>query len=109
MMETEDNNGGSSPSTPPASPDLETDDDEICTSNYDTYPFAVEDSDQNILFEDKEEGAENIRKVKGGTLPKLVERLTYAAYPGTSYYIPLFFLSLSLLLFLYLIWIIFSG
>jgi len=82
IMEAEEN-GGSSPSTPPASPSLD-DDDEITSSNYDdsVYPFTVEDSDQTILFEDKEESNETIRKVKGATLPKLVERLTFAAYPG---------------------------
>eukprot|EP01102_Stenamoeba_stenopodia_P022968 TRINITY_DN9768_c0_g3_i1.p1 TRINITY_DN9768_c0_g3~~TRINITY_DN9768_c0_g3_i1.p1 ORF type:complete len:1216 (+),score=300.44 TRINITY_DN9768_c0_g3_i1:210-3857(+) len=88
IMEAEDNNGGSSPATPPASPDMEEEDNETTsTSSYDpsVYPFSIEDSDQNISFEDKEEGVENIRKVRGATLPKLIERLTYEKYPDPNF------------------------
>ena len=41
------------------------------------YRFAEPDSESNILFDNKEQRSTNI---KGGTLLKLVERLTYHKY-----------------------------
>lgn len=43
------------------------------------FRFAVEDDDTNIVFEDKE-GASGVPVIKGATLLKLVERLTYHMY-----------------------------
>ena len=46
--------------------------------------FAEPDSDDNILFDNKESRNTNI---KGGTLLKLVERLTYHKYASEQYII----------------------
>eukprot|EP01102_Stenamoeba_stenopodia_P014624 TRINITY_DN4881_c0_g1_i2.p1 TRINITY_DN4881_c0_g1~~TRINITY_DN4881_c0_g1_i2.p1 ORF type:complete len:1169 (+),score=349.70 TRINITY_DN4881_c0_g1_i2:173-3679(+) len=45
------------------------------------YRFGEKDSDDNIVF--SKEGAENA--VKGGTIEKLIERLTHDKYPDTSF------------------------
>lgn len=44
------------------------------------YRFAVQDSDENILFEEQQDSSSESPYIKGGTLIKLVERLTYHMY-----------------------------
>ncbi|KAK0054856.1 son of sevenless 2, partial [Biomphalaria pfeifferi] len=44
------------------------------------YEFAVEDSSQNIIFEDNQDSSHESPLIKGGQLIKLVERLTYHMY-----------------------------
>jgi len=44
--------------------------------------FAEEDSENNIVFEKREGSASAIPQIKGGTLLKLVERLTHHKYAG---------------------------
>ena len=46
--------------------------------------FAIEDSDENIVFEDNQDRAES-PLIKGGTLLKLVERLTYHMYADPKF------------------------
>ncbi|GFR88033.1 son of sevenless [Elysia marginata] len=46
----------------------------------DEYVFAVEDSDENIIFEENQESQFESPLIKGGQLFKLVERLTYHMY-----------------------------
>lgn len=48
------------------------------------YRFAVQDSDLNIVFEDQQESVES-PLIKGGTLIKLVERLTYHMYADPKF------------------------
>ncbi|KAK2158014.1 hypothetical protein NP493_1829g00018 [Ridgeia piscesae] len=50
----------------------------------DQYRFAIEDSDENIVFEDNQDRAES-PLIKGGTLLKLVERLTYHMYADPKF------------------------
>lgn len=45
--------------------------------------FAEEDSEDNIVFEKREGSSSVIPQIKGGTLLKLVERLTHHKYAGT--------------------------
>jgi hypothetical protein len=47
------------------------------------YPFNVEDSDANIVF--TPETVQQPRPaIKGATLEKLIERMTYHKYPGNA-------------------------
>lgn len=57
------------------------------------YRFVVEDSEENIVFEDNLQSRNGIPIIKGGTVVKLIERLTYHMYAGTLniYYIRFFF------------------
>lgn len=49
------------------------------------YRFAVEDSENNILFEDQPAAPGESPLIKGGTLLKLVERLTYHMYADPKF------------------------
>ena len=51
----------------------------------DKYRFAVEDSDENIMFEEQQESSVESPLIKGGTLSKLVERLTYHMYADPKF------------------------
>lgn len=46
------------------------------------YRFAVQDSEENIVFEDKVQSKTGIPIIKAGTVVKLIERLTYHMYAG---------------------------
>lgn len=46
------------------------------------YRFAVQDSEENIVFEDKVQSKTGIPLIKAGTVVKLIERLTYHMYAG---------------------------
>ena len=46
------------------------------------YRFAVQDSDENIVLEDKVQSKTGIPLIKAGTVVKLIERLTYHMYAG---------------------------
>lgn len=46
------------------------------------YRFAVQDSEENIVFEDKVQSKTGIPIIKAGTVDKLIERLTYHMYAG---------------------------
>ena len=47
--------------------------------------FAVSDSEENIVFEDNQDAAHESPLIKGGTLLKLVERLTYHMYADPKF------------------------
>ncbi|CAJ0965586.1 unnamed protein product [Ranitomeya imitator] len=49
----------------------------------DVYRFVEEDSEENIVFEDNVQSRGGIPIIKGGTVVKLIERLTYHMYAGT--------------------------
>ncbi|XP_052768277.1 son of sevenless homolog 2-like [Mya arenaria] len=49
------------------------------------YRFAIEDSENNIVFEDTPAGPGESPLIKGGTLLKLVERLTYHMYADPKF------------------------
>ncbi|KAH3853082.1 son of sevenless homolog 2-like [Dreissena polymorpha] len=49
------------------------------------YRFAIEDSENNIVFEDSPAGPGESPLIKGGTLLKLVERLTYHMYADPKF------------------------
>lgn len=49
------------------------------------FRFAVEDSPQNIVFEEGQVSKEGAPLIKGGTLEKLIERLTYHRYVDPSF------------------------
>lgn len=48
------------------------------------YRFAVQDSEENIVFEDKVQSKTGIPIIKAGTVVKLIERLTYHMYAGET-------------------------
>lgn len=48
----------------------------------DVYRFVEEDSEENIVFEDNVQSRGGIPIIKGGTVVKLIERLTYHMYAG---------------------------
>lgn len=50
------------------------------------YRFVVEDSEDNIVFEDNLQSRNGIPIIKGGTVVKLIERLTYHMYAGILYF-----------------------
>ncbi|XP_072843026.2 son of sevenless homolog 2 isoform X2 [Pogona vitticeps] len=49
------------------------------------YRFAVEDSEENIVFEDNLQSRNGIPIIKGGTVVKLIERLTYHMYADPNF------------------------
>ncbi|XP_060117386.1 son of sevenless homolog 2 [Heteronotia binoei] len=49
------------------------------------YRFAVEDSKENIVFEDNLQSRNGIPMIKGGTVVKLIERLTYHMYADPNF------------------------
>ncbi|XP_053103546.1 son of sevenless homolog 2 [Hemicordylus capensis] len=49
------------------------------------YCFAVEDSEENIVFEDNLQSRNGIPIIKGGTVVKLIERLTYHMYADPNF------------------------
>ncbi|XP_015681054.1 son of sevenless homolog 2 [Protobothrops mucrosquamatus] len=49
------------------------------------YRFAVEDSEENMVFEDNLQSRNGIPIIKGGTVVKLIERLTYHMYADPNF------------------------
>uniref|UniRef100_A0A671X4E1 Son of sevenless homolog 2 (Drosophila) n=1 Tax=Sparus aurata TaxID=8175 RepID=A0A671X4E1_SPAAU len=49
------------------------------------YRFAVHDSEENIVFEDKVQSKTGIPLIKAGTVVKLIERLTYHMYADPNF------------------------
>uniref|UniRef100_A0A3B4TRK7 Son of sevenless homolog 2 (Drosophila) n=1 Tax=Seriola dumerili TaxID=41447 RepID=A0A3B4TRK7_SERDU len=49
------------------------------------YRFAVQDSEENIVFEDKVQSKTGIPIIKAGTVGKLIERLTYHMYADPNF------------------------
>ncbi|XP_072222142.1 son of sevenless homolog 2 [Leuresthes tenuis] len=49
------------------------------------YKFAVQDSEENIVFEDKVQSKTGIPIIKAGTVVKLIERLTYHMYADPNF------------------------
>uniref|UniRef100_A0A8C6NA89 Uncharacterized protein n=1 Tax=Melopsittacus undulatus TaxID=13146 RepID=A0A8C6NA89_MELUD len=49
------------------------------------YRFVVEDSEDNIVFEDNLQSRNGIPIIKGGTVVKLIERLTYHMYADPNF------------------------
>uniref|UniRef100_A0A8C0F5L8 SOS Ras/Rho guanine nucleotide exchange factor 2 n=1 Tax=Bubo bubo TaxID=30461 RepID=A0A8C0F5L8_BUBBB len=49
------------------------------------YCFVVEDSEDNIVFEDNLQSRNGIPIIKGGTVVKLIERLTYHMYADPNF------------------------
>ncbi|XP_051775899.1 LOW QUALITY PROTEIN: son of sevenless homolog 2 [Erpetoichthys calabaricus] len=49
------------------------------------YRFAVEDSEENIVFEDNVQSKTGIPIIKAGTVDKLIERLTYHMYADPNF------------------------
>ncbi|XP_058019091.1 son of sevenless homolog 2 [Ahaetulla prasina] len=50
-----------------------------------SYRFAVEDSEENMVFEDNLQSRNGIPIIKGGTVVKLIERLTYHMYADPNF------------------------
>ncbi len=50
----------------------------------DVYRFAIQDSEENIVFEEGAQRKTGIPIIKAGTVVKLIERLTYHMYAGTE-------------------------
>lgn len=55
----------------------------------DVYRFAIQDSEENIVFEEGAQSKTGIPIIKAGTVVKLIERLTYHMYAGTEQESPL--------------------
>ncbi|XP_063803690.1 son of sevenless homolog 2 [Pseudophryne corroboree] len=51
----------------------------------DVYRFVEEDSEENIVFEDNVQSRGGIPIIKGGTVVKLIERLTYHMYADPNF------------------------
>uniref|UniRef100_A0A8C8U1C5 SOS Ras/Rho guanine nucleotide exchange factor 2 n=1 Tax=Peromyscus maniculatus bairdii TaxID=230844 RepID=A0A8C8U1C5_PERMB len=51
----------------------------------DVYRFVVKDSEENIVFEDNLQSRSIIPIIKGGTVVKLIERLTYHMYADPNF------------------------
>ncbi|XP_077892894.1 son of sevenless homolog 2-like [Ictidomys tridecemlineatus] len=51
----------------------------------DVYRFVVKDSEENIVFEDNLQSRSGIPIIKGGTVVKLIERLTYHMYADPNF------------------------
>ncbi|XP_046902061.1 son of sevenless homolog 2 [Hypomesus transpacificus] len=51
----------------------------------DVYRFAVRDSEENIVFEDRVQSKTGIPIIKAGTVVKLIERLTYHMYADPNF------------------------
>uniref|UniRef100_A0A3B3WGM6 Son of sevenless homolog 2 (Drosophila) n=1 Tax=Poecilia mexicana TaxID=48701 RepID=A0A3B3WGM6_9TELE len=49
------------------------------------YQFAVQDSEENIVFEDRVQSKTGIPIIKAGTVVKLIERLTYHMYADPNF------------------------
>uniref|UniRef100_A0A6Q2XD94 Son of sevenless homolog 2 (Drosophila) n=1 Tax=Esox lucius TaxID=8010 RepID=A0A6Q2XD94_ESOLU len=49
------------------------------------YRFAVQDSEENIVFEDRVQSKTGIPIIKAGTVVKLIERLTYHMYADPNF------------------------
>ncbi|KAG5857837.1 hypothetical protein ANANG_G00023620 [Anguilla anguilla] len=49
------------------------------------YRFAVQDSEENIVFEDRVQSKTGIPIIKAGTVAKLIERLTYHMYADPNF------------------------
>ena len=49
------------------------------------FRFAVEDTDDNIVFEEPANAVRESPLIRGGTLVKLVERLTYHTYADPKF------------------------
>ncbi|XP_076156775.1 son of sevenless homolog 2 [Alosa pseudoharengus] len=49
------------------------------------YRFAVADSEENVVFEERAQSATGIPLIKAATLPKLIERLTYHMYADPNF------------------------
>lgn len=47
--------------------------------------YAEEDSEENVLFEEGQKSRAGVPLIKGGTLLKLIERLTYHKYADPSF------------------------
>ncbi|XP_070577016.1 son of sevenless homolog 2-like [Ptychodera flava] len=53
--------------------------------NVEQYKFVLEDSDDNIVFEEGQRSPSGVQIIKGGSLLKLIERLTYHTYADLSF------------------------
>ncbi|KAM6912201.1 son of sevenless homolog 2 [Xenentodon cancila] len=53
--------------------------------SHNVYRFAVQDSEENIVFEDRVQSKTGIPIIKAGTVVKLIERLTYHMYADPNF------------------------